>query len=59
MGTLVAAAVTNGIVFQRETNEMLAHHEERIKRFETHTRDTIIREFTRMEKRIEELERRR
>jgi hypothetical protein len=53
VGTLIATAITNGILFQRQVKEQIAHNEERLKFLETRARDTIIREFDRVDKRID------
>src|SRR4029077_5950744 len=56
VATLVASLITNGILFQRDTREKLSTNEERIKQLETRARDAIIREFQRIEKRLDKLE---
>jgi hypothetical protein len=56
VATLVASLITNGILFQRDTREKLSTNEERIKALETRARDAIIREFQRIEKRLDKLE---
>jgi hypothetical protein len=59
VGTLIATAVTNGIIFQRQVKEQIAHNEERLKVLETQrlpiARDQIVREFARQDKRIDNI----
>ena len=56
--TLIATLVTSAIIFQRETRESIATNEQRIKQIETSSKATIIREFERHEKQINEMGRR-
>ncbi len=59
LATLAVTLVTNGILFQRETKEKLSSNEERIKALEARNdraRETIIREFDRIEKRLDRVE---
>jgi hypothetical protein len=55
-GTVVVTLITNGILFQRETKEKLATIEARLNGIETRGRDAIIREFQRIEKRLDKIE---
>ena len=59
VATLLVSLVINGISFQRETREHLAQLEERLKGIEGRAREAIHREFNRLDKRVEELEKRR
>lgn len=54
--TLLVSLIGNGILFQRETRETLRGQEERLKSLEGRARDAIIREFERIDKRLERLE---
>jgi hypothetical protein len=56
VGTVVVTLITNGILFQRETKEKLATIEARLNGIETRGRDAIIREFQRIEKRLDQIE---
>jgi hypothetical protein len=54
--TLIVSLITNDIIFQRDTREKMSTNEQRIKALETRARDTIIREFERVDKRLDRLE---
>ncbi len=56
VATLAATLIGNGILFQRETRESLAHIEERLKYLEGRGRDTLIREFHNRDAMIHALE---
>ena len=56
IATLVASLITNGILFRARIRETLRGHEERLKAIETRARDTIIREFERIDRRLDRLE---
>jgi hypothetical protein len=56
LATLMVSLITNDIVFQRDTRAKLSTNEERIKALETRARDAIIREFERVERRLDRLE---
>ena len=72
VATLVVAAISNGIIFQRDTRESLAKHTDEIKHLQQRDENIIkyLQQFSeqrssavdaamaRLEKRIEELERR-
>ena len=73
VATLIVGAITNGIVFQRDTREVLARHSDEIKHLQMRDENIIkyLQQFAdqrsntsdaailRLEKRMEELERRR
>jgi hypothetical protein len=54
VATLITTIIVNGISFQRETRESIATNEQRIKAIETTSRATIIREFDRQDKLLNE-----
>jgi hypothetical protein len=54
--TLIVSLIINGITFQRDTKEKLATNEARIRALETRAREAIIREFERVDKRLDKLE---
>jgi hypothetical protein len=55
VGTLIATAITNGILFQRQVKEQIAINEQRLKYLETRARETIIREFARQDQRMDNI----
>jgi hypothetical protein len=57
--TIIGTLVVQGLAFQREMRSAIDINEQRIKFLETRARETIVREFQRLEKRIEELEKRK
>jgi hypothetical protein len=55
VATIIATFVGNGILFQRETRETIAHLEERLKGIEGRGRDALIREFARHDQRMDNI----
>jgi hypothetical protein len=56
--TLIATLITSAIIFQRETRESIATNEQRIKQIEVSSKATIIREFERHERQLNEMSQR-
>jgi hypothetical protein len=54
--TIIATLVVQGLTFQREMRSAIDINEQRIKALETRARDAIIREFERVDKRLDRLE---
>lgn len=56
LATIIATLVVQGLAFQREMRSAIDINEQRIKTLETRARDAIIREFERVDKRLDRLE---
>jgi hypothetical protein len=54
--TVMATLIVQGLSFQREMRSAIDINEQRIKALETRARDAIIREFERVDKRLDRLE---
>lgn len=54
--TVMATLIVQGLAFQREMRSAIDINEQRIKALETRARDAIIREFERVDKRLDRLE---
>jgi hypothetical protein len=54
--TIIGTLTVQGLAFQREMRSAIDINEQRIKALETRARDAIIREFERVDKRLDRLE---
>lgn len=54
--TVMGTLIVQGLTFQREMRSAIDINEQRIKALETRARDAIIREFERVDKRLDRLE---
>lgn len=54
--TVMGTLIIQGLTFQREMRSAIDINEQRIKALETRARDAIIREFERVDKRLDRLE---